>query len=96
MAVNAMGLAGADPASSAYSLSRRPGVDAHENCIKGGEFKLEDIVSVTRYLHGILVRLILKMIKYDGTYQPTVVTGTTMKPVDWVQQGIQTRELGCP
>lgn len=49
---------------------------------------------VANHLHDLLVRIILKMIKYDGTYQPIVIIATARQPVDWVQPSMSAENLG--
>jgi hypothetical protein len=77
-------------------LSRLRGASLHEGFfdIRSGEFGVRDVVVATNHLHDLLVRVILKMIKYDGAYQPTVIIGATSQPVDWVQPSMSAEKLG--
>jgi hypothetical protein len=77
-------------------LSHLRGASLHEGFfdIGSGEFGVRDVVVASNHLHDLLVRIILKMIKYDGAYQPTVIIGATSQPVDWVQPSMSAVELG--
>jgi hypothetical protein len=69
-------------------------------CLHHGYFDLGDVSDlhkahqVIRHLHDILVRLILKMLKYDGVYQPSTMVFTAAEPVDWVKPGTRPDLLG--
>jgi hypothetical protein len=58
----------------------------------------EEIVEIFRimlHLHDIVVRLILKMLRYQGTYHPSVLqVVATDIPVDWVRPDTPARKLG--
>jgi hypothetical protein len=77
-------------------LSRFRGAPIHEGCfdIDGGRFDIDNVITVTRHLHDALVRVILKMLKYEGRYQPTVTPGTTTESADWVRADTPARRLG--
>ena len=77
-------------------LSHLRGASLHEGFfdIDSGKFGVQDLVVAANHLHDLLVRIILKMIKYEGPYQPTVVIGTTRQPVDWVQPSMSAERLG--
>ena len=77
-------------------LSHLRGASLHEGFfdIRSGEFGVQDLIAASNHLHDLLVRVILKMIKYDGAYQPTVSIGTTRQPVDWVRAGMPAGRLG--
>jgi hypothetical protein len=77
-------------------LSHLRGASLHEGFfdIRSGEFGVQDIVVANNHLHDLLVRIILKMIKYDGAYQPTVIIPATTQPVDWVQPSMSAVKLG--
>jgi hypothetical protein len=82
--------------SWASRLSRIRGEPIHAGFfdIKRGEFRIEELLTLTRHLHDVLVRAILKIIKYEGTYQPTVFTGAVQAPVGWVRTSTAARDLG--
>ncbi|MGH9454025.1 MAG: hypothetical protein ACRD2O_08665, partial [Terriglobia bacterium] len=60
----------------------------------GGEFVTDDIVAVTVHLHDLLARIILKMVGYNGEYQPRVVPAPATRPVDWVKPTTSAKDLG--
>lgn len=82
--------------SWASDLSHFRGAPIHGGFfdIEAGEFQIENILDMTLHLHDVLVRVILKMINYDGTYQPTVTPATTRQPVDWVKPTTPAGALG--
>lgn len=45
------------------------------------------------YLHDIAVRILLKLLKYDDTYYPTIRYDDD-QPVDWVNEDTTARLLG--
>lgn len=51
---------------------------------------------LVKHLYDILVRIVLKYLNYDGTYQPTVLDMETKATVDWVQPDMDANELGYP
>jgi hypothetical protein len=77
-------------------LSHLRGASLHEGFfdIRSGEFEVQDLVAAANHLHDLLVRIIFKMIQYDGAYQPTVTIGTTIQPTDWVQANTSADRLG--
>jgi hypothetical protein len=77
-------------------LSRYRGIAIHEGHfdVLSGRDDLGDILTVVFHLHDILVRLIFKMLGYDGSYQPTVVKMTADMPVDWVTANLPASRLG--
>jgi hypothetical protein len=59
-----------------------------------GRHDLDDIVRIFFHLHDILVRIIFKLLRYEGNYQPTVTRMTAIKPTDWVDQDTPPSQLG--
>jgi hypothetical protein len=55
---------------------------------------LEDALRTIDHCHDILVRLILKMLNYSGTYRPMVRPSPNEKLVDWVEATTPPNELG--
>lgn len=53
-----------------------------------------DVPRICRHLHDILLRIVLKMLNYEGTYQPTVKNFKSTDKVDWVSSDIPASELG--
>ena len=62
--------------------------------ISSGDDHIEDIIQIQRHLHDILMRILLKMLNYDGTYQPVLKIGSTDSPLDWVKPDTPASELG--
>jgi hypothetical protein len=69
-------------------------------CVHDGYFDLKDTkdvhiaFQVLRHLHDILLRVILKMLHYEGPYQPSTITFSAAEPVDWVRPETRTDLLG--
>lgn len=57
-------------------------------------YDLDDILKVTRHLQDVLLRVLLKMLGYTGTYQPVVITMTACESVDWVSSQTDASLLG--
>ncbi|MBI4747055.1 MAG: DUF1016 domain-containing protein [Acidobacteria bacterium] len=55
---------------------------------------LEDVVKIGQHLHDILVRIMLKLLKYDFEYNPTVIASVARFPVDWVNAETTAEDLG--
>lgn len=62
--------------------------------ISGKEHDANDIWMVETHLHDVFLRIIFKIIGYDGTYQPQVKTLSSATPADWVVPSLPARELG--
>ena len=60
----------------------------------GKEHDLYDILTIKDHLHDILLRIIFKIIDYDGTYQPPVIKGTIDSEADWVKPDTPISRLG--
>lgn len=77
-------------------LSKYRGAPVHTGFfnISGKEHDFDDVWTIETHLHDILLRIIFKIIGYDGTYQPPVKTMTSTTPADWVVPGLPARELG--
>ena len=54
----------------------------------------KDIPRFHRHLRDILLRIVLKMINYEGTYRPNVKQKMTICRTDWVNSGTSASELG--
>lgn len=96
--VDAHYLANPRPDGMAWSgvLSKYRGAPVHTGFfnISGKEHDFDDVLTIETHLHDVLLRIIFKIIGYDGTYQPPVRTMTSATPVDWVVPGLPARELG--
>jgi len=77
-------------------LSYYRGITMHRSYfdVLGRKHEIEDLVRITKHLHDILVRIVFKMLGYNGTYQPTVVSWTTDATVDWVKPDLPANRLG--
>lgn len=75
-------------------LSRYRGLAMHVGYFDEGRHDLDDIVKIYFHLHDILVRIIFKMLRYEGNYQPTVAHMTAIKPTDWVDPDTPPSLLG--
>lgn len=58
------------------------------------EYGIDDVWIVIQHLHDLLARIILKLLNYDGTYQPTVYKVTSVQPIDWVKSNTLPGLLG--
>ena len=76
-------------------LSRYRGIAVHTGDFSFQEqtYDIHDVVRITYHLYDILVRIVFKMLGYDGTYQP-IIRNQTSQPVDWVKADLQASELG--
>lgn len=62
--------------------------------IRGNKHDRDDLLVVTKHLHDVLARIILKMLNYDGLYQPTMRSQGDGARVNWVHAGMSARQLG--
>jgi hypothetical protein len=53
-----------------------------------------DVPRISRHLHDILLRIVLKMLSYKGTYQPSAKSFKSADHVDWVSRDTPASELG--
>ncbi|MEG4035981.1 hypothetical protein QUB37_05765 [Microcoleus sp. AT3-A2] len=76
-------------------MSRYRGIAVHTGDFSFQEktYDIHDVVRITYHLYDILVRIVFKMLGYDGTYQP-IIRNQTSQPVDWVKADLQASELG--
>jgi hypothetical protein len=54
----------------------------------------EEIAAIRNHLHDALARVILKILQFDGSYNPGVVTYRGAFAVDWVKPHFSARALG--
>lgn len=75
-------------------LSHYRAITIHEGYFNfdNKNYDFEDVYSVMKHLHDIILRLILKIIGYGSTYNPAVPNGIPVQLVDWVKVGITTSE----
>ncbi|GEM_PF-2822905 len=63
--------------------------------IQDGIFDWEEIINAQDHLHDILVRIVLKILGYDGKYQPKVIdVPADGKTIDWVTENTSAEDLG--
>lgn len=53
-----------------------------------------DVLRYANHLHDILVRIALRLLDYDGTYQPVVEATDMTEPLDWVTPETDAWRLG--
>lgn len=58
------------------------------------EKDIDELYKLYKHLHDILLRIILKSLKYEGTYQPTILSKNRDETVDWVTPDTPASELG--
>lgn len=81
--------------SWARTLSKYRGAAMHSGYFAKEKFDIYDIAILEDHLHDILVRIVLKILGYDGEYQPRVIRHTVDgKTIDWVNENTQAFELG--
>jgi len=61
---------------------------------RNGEADFDDVFRVFEHLHDVLLRIIFKMLGYEGTYQPTVAKSLAQASVDWVTPSTEAGKLG--
>jgi hypothetical protein len=81
----------------------------HGNYLDEGEYNMEDAVRISRHFYDILLRILFKMLGYDGNYLPTIAnmvlqpnsSGCSVSlsfnspmPVDWVSPDLPASKLG--
>ena len=62
--------------------------------IVGGKHNVDELWHTTQHLIDILTRVLLKMLGYDGTYQPHVHPYTAPRSTDWVTPELSPSDLG--
>jgi hypothetical protein len=78
-------------------LSKYRGIIMHQGYFdfRSADEEIVEIFRIMLHLHDIVVRLILKMLRYQGTYHPSVLqVVATDIPVDWVRPDTPARKLG--
>ena len=72
-------------------ISYYRGTSMHKYMTKDHDF--EDTIKVLTHLHDILIRIVLKILEYDGTYQPPMKSKNEF-PIDWVKPDTTADKLG--
>jgi hypothetical protein len=77
-------------------LSHYRGVVMHSSYFdfERGLYDFQDVATVRSHLHDILIRIVLKMLFYDGTYQKAIQGSTGRYPLNWVNPNLKAKELG--
>ena len=77
-------------------LSHYRGVVMHSSYFdfERGLYDFHDVATVRSHLHDILIRIVLKMLCYDGTYQKAIQGLTGRYPLNWVNPSLMAEELG--
>jgi hypothetical protein len=60
----------------------------------GKDLDIEEAITMLRHLHDLLIRVILKMLGYDGTYNPSTTDYFDKVEVDWVKSTTDPSKLG--
>lgn len=58
------------------------------------DYDEEEIEGAMIHLHDLLVRVVLKLLVYGGTYQPTTTMSLTDRTIDWVTPDTSPASLG--
>jgi hypothetical protein len=61
--------------------------------LESGKYKAEDIIRFTRHFHDILLRIVLYMLNYTGSYSPTMLPNGE-ELIDWVKPDTTPQKLG--
>jgi len=77
-------------------LSHYRGTIMHRGHYKfsNGTHDIEDVIRINYHLLDILIRIVLKIVGFDGTYQSPVIRATNAVPVDWVTSDLPADRLG--
>jgi hypothetical protein len=106
--VEKFGLLDADLLGEYYSANPGPGDRNWISCLsyyRGSVFHegfidldspgtpIGEVYSFVLHLHDLLVRILLKIVGYNGRYQPRLVRGTASETADWFRPGINMDSL---
>jgi hypothetical protein len=58
------------------------------------QFQIRDVGVVLYHLQDLLIRVILKMLDYEGHYSPKIFSASIDQPVDWVKENMTAGKLG--
>jgi hypothetical protein len=77
-------------------LSHYRGVVMHSSYFdfERGIYDFQDVATIKNHLHDILIRIVLKMLCYDGTYQKAINGWRGRYSLDWVNPNIRAEDLG--
>jgi hypothetical protein len=76
-------------------MSYYRGAVLHEGFIDidSQETPVGEVLGFVLYLHDLLVRVLLKIVGYRGTYQPRLMRGLAAETADWFREGVQAESL---
>lgn len=77
-------------------ISHYRGTTMHRGHYEISEKKhdFDDVLRINDHLLDILIRVVFKIVGYDGTYQPPLIKLTTRESVDWVKTDTPASRLG--
>lgn len=77
-------------------LSNYRGIVMHSSYFdfERGIHNFQDVAIIRSHLHDILIRIVLKMLCYDGTYQRAITGPKGRYELNWVNPKINAEELG--
>ncbi len=52
-----------------------------------------EVLGFILHLHDLVVRVLLKIVVYGGTYQPRLIRGTAAESADWFKPGVRVDDL---
>lgn len=97
--LNKVGLPDADIAAAGYARKPRPderswsevlsyyrGLTIHRGYFQD-DHDTDDIWTIYCHVHDMLVRIVFRILGYEGNYQPTVIHASASEPVDWLSSG---------
>jgi hypothetical protein len=59
-----------------------------------GLHDFQDVATIRSHLHDILIRIVLKMLYYDGTYQKAIPGPKGRYELNWVNPDVKADDLG--
>jgi hypothetical protein len=77
-------------------LSRFRGTPMHQGYFdfQAGEADVSDVLKHADHIHDLLLRIMFRILGYDGFYQPPVVKTTVQYKADWVTPETPASQLG--
>jgi hypothetical protein len=55
--------------------------------------QIGEVLGFILHLHDLLVRILLKIVRYEGGYQPRLIRATALQTADWFKPGVQIEHL---
>jgi len=76
------------------TLSKYRGAVIHVGYLSHKEYDIQDVLILEDHLHDILVRIVLKILDYQGTYQPRVINYLVDgKTIHWLDENTPATKL---